>query len=209
MKISNINEMFGNALLAYGVIKIVFVFIALINAIGILIGTGSGSNIVEVIESVSNILSVVWIIIIIGSLIMLIINKKNDTRVTKGYTTALVTGVIETIIPSIYLIDIFINIFICMEYIKSGKKIKEDNGNYYSNNNLSNKTIAKKSEWFYSDSTDNKNRDKELEKIEKERMQIQEEIEGWHNLLETEEITKEMYDAAIEELEKKLQKLNK
>lgn len=66
-----------------------------------------------------------------------------------------------------------------------------------------------KSEWFFNDGENNKDIDNGSEKLEKKRTKIEQEIEGWKDLLNTGEITKEMYDDAIEELEEKLQKHNK
>lgn len=202
MKIGNINEILGNILITYGVIRIIILFIALINAIGIMLGNGINNT--DMLENITDITSIVGGITIIGCLIMLIINKKKNTGVVKGYTISLIVSLIDMIFSTnvLMVMGIFISILICMEYIKAGDKIKKDNYNYFPKNQSSNRA-----EWFFADNPNNDNTNKEFEKLEKKRRKLKEEIEGWKNLLDTGEITKEMYDQATEELVKKLQNL--
>ena len=130
MKIKNINEIFGNILIGFGVLRILIIFIALLSAIIII----SGNNSAPIInQDTSAIIAILELVLIICSIVMLIKNSRRQTGVTKGYTYALLAFLME-LLTSISIIGIFIGIMEGMQLIRAGSKIKSDNSNFYPQN---------------------------------------------------------------------------
>ena len=131
MKISSINEILGNSIIAYGTIRIILSFMLLISTISMLLGNDAS---IDTLNDMTDIVNAVGVIIIMGCLIMLIVNKKKNTGVVKGYVITLVVVLINEILPYSFPIGVFINIIISMQYVKAGNRVKRDNEKYYPRN---------------------------------------------------------------------------
>ena len=203
MKTKNINEILGNLLIVIGASKIVMVFLILIGGIGILSGSSS-IDYSETYEKIANIIGTAEVITIIACIVMLIINNKKQTGVTKGYKYALQAALTEllNIIP---ILNIFVGILVCMQYIKAGNRIKIDNSNYYPAQK--DKAMLARSDWFYSESENNEKLKKELFKYTQKKEKIDEEIAAWRELVNIGEITEEIFLQETKKLTEKSKEL--
>lgn len=143
MSIKKVNEIFGYGLFIVGAGKTLFVILILINLISAFSGGIANS---ENYSSISKIIGFAQLILAMGSIIMIILNKKNQPEVISGYLLGLGALLIEFITPPIL---IFFTAFIeCSLYMKAGTKIiNENGGNYKSHRKI--KQDMKNAEWFY------------------------------------------------------------
>lgn len=203
MKIKNINEIFGNILIGFGVLRILIIFIALLSAISII----SGNNSVPIInQDTSAIIAILELVLIICSIVMLIKNSRRQTGVTKGYTYALLAFLME-LLTSISIIGIFIGIMEGMQLIRAGSKIKSDNSNFYPQNKKIENIINENNNLSFTENDSKNHTDKEISKLIKKKEKIDNEIMGWKKLTKTGEITEEIYIQATSELMEKSKKM--
>lgn len=201
MKVGKINEFLGSALIFVGVTRVVIIFGALLSSISVLSG-GKYNIDNDFYLTISEIIAMIEIIVIITCLIMFFINKKKQTGVTKGYLYALFAFLIEIFLV-FPLINFFVVIYACMQYIKAGNRVKEDNFNYLPQNK---KIGGAKADWFYSESNI-KNTEKELLKLQKNKEKIDEEIKEWKELVNMGEITEEVFLQETKKLTEKSKNL--
>ncbi len=203
MKIKNINEIFGNILIGFGVLRILIIFIALLSAISII----SGNNSAPIInQDTSAIIAILELVLIICSIVMLIKNSRRQTGVTKGYTYALLAFLME-LLTSISIIGIFIGIMEGMQLIRAGSKIKSDNSNFYPQNKKIENIINENNNLSFTENDSKNHTDKEISKLIKKKEKIDNEIMGWKKLTKTGEITEEIYIQATSELMEKSKKM--
>lgn len=130
MNIKKLNEIFGYALFALGVLKILFTVLILIQVGTIITTMSSGGNVTaENYDVFSKIIGFAQIILAGGSVIMIILNINKKPGVIPGYLLGLGALIIELITPSILIIYI---IFVqCGMYMRAGTKIRNKNERSY------------------------------------------------------------------------------
>lgn len=199
------NEIFGYAFYVLGISKVLLVFLVLLKAftnISVILNGGEVNN--EYFPTLTNVVSYLELVLLIGSIVMIIINIKKQPETIKGYLWGLGAISLEFILPSIMMI--FALFAQCSMFIKAGNKIRKGSFNYNQENKTTKKMI-KNTDWFYS----NENQQDEKTKIkqEKKKAKIQEEIEGWKQLFNDGQIDEETFNQEINRLKEKEKRINK
>lgn len=139
MNVKKLNEIFGYGLFGVGAVKILLImFIILQMFTGGTVDTEYFSIAVGFAE----------IILAIGSIVMIIVNIKEQPKVIPGYLLGLGAVLIELIVPSI--LGIFAVFVECGMYMKAGSKVK-NGGNIGDKNYKKIKQDMKNTDWFYGD----------------------------------------------------------
>jgi hypothetical protein len=130
MNIKVLNKIFGYALFALGVIKILFTILILIQVGTIITAISSGENVApENYVVFSWIIGFAQLILAFGSIIMIFLNINKKPGVITGYLLGLVALIIEIITPSILII--FIVFVQCGMYMRARTKIIKNNSITY------------------------------------------------------------------------------
>lgn len=197
--IKRTNEIFGCAFYVLGISKALLVFFVLLKAftnISIVLNGGEIKN--EYFPTLTNAVSYLELVLLIGSIVMMIINIKKQPETIKGYLWGLGAISLEFILPSIMMA--FALFAQCSMFIKAGNKIRKGSFNYNQENKTTKKMI-KNTEWFYSNG--NHENEKEQIKKEKKKAKIQQEIEGWKQLFYEGQINEETCNQEINRLKEK------
>ena len=152
MDVKKWNEIFGYGLFSVGVLKALIIFLLIIQF---------GTNIAAVfngrdIDSTSynffsTMIGYAQIVLAIGSIIMIILNVKEQPEIITGYLWGLGAILLELIVPAfLFIYLVFVE---CSMYMKAGSKIIRENAGQYTNNK-SRREIIKNTEWFYGNGVD-------------------------------------------------------
>lgn len=145
-----LNEIFGYGLFIIGALKIILLILILLQVgTNMTAALNGGSGNLEDYSIISTTIGFAQLILAIGSIIMIILNIKEQPGVIIGYLLGLGAILIEFIIPSIFAVyAIFVESGM---YMKAGMKIRNQNtgGNI---NYRKIKKDMKNTEWFYGDS---------------------------------------------------------
>lgn len=187
--LKTINNFFGYLFYTVAVSKIFVVFLTLLqlgtNLTAIFNGGNVKSNYFPILTTV---LGFAELVLLIGSIVMIIINIKKQPGVITGYLYGLGGILLELIMPSsMGIVILFVQFSM---FMKAGSKIRSKNIGYERESKTTKKMI-KNTDWFYSNE-DVKNR--KSEKIEKRKAKIEEELQGWRQLLDSGEIDEETYN---------------
>lgn len=145
MNLKKVNEFFGYAHSIVGVLKIILIILVLIQINTTMSETLNGKEVsADYYPTFSTTIGFAQIILAVGSIIMIIFNKKNS-EVILGYLLGLGALLIEFITPAI--IFFYISFAQCGLYMKAGSKIRDKN----EEKRGATKEIIKNTEWFYSD----------------------------------------------------------
>ena len=210
MLLKTVNNIFGYGLVGVGVSKIIFtilIFLQMFTNVNSVLNGSTNIN-YEYYPTFTIILGGLQLFLALGSIIMLILNIAKSPKVIPGYLLGLLAILIEFIIPSfLYIFFVFAE---CGIYIKAGYKIINNNENY--NNTFlkskTNKKLIKNSEWFFDDKDIQGNIQKE-KNIQKKIQKIEQEIHEWKQLLDSGEITEEIYNEEKNRLIEKKKKIMK
>ena len=146
MSIRKVNEIFGYSAFAVGVLKLLLIILVLVQ-FGTSIFNGGSSN-SEYFPTFSAIIGFAQIILIISSVIMIVLNRKKEPEVIKGYLYVLGAFLLEIITPPI--LSFYVAFVECSLYMKAGDRII--NKNLSGNKNYKKiKQDIKNTEWFYSE----------------------------------------------------------
>lgn len=146
MNVKKLNEIFGYAHYIVGVLKILLLILAVIQIILNLNAISSGEYADVDYMPFSTTIGFAQLILAVGSIVMIILNTKEQPEVIPGYLLGLVPVVIELILPPIVLF-----FFIFVEYgmyMKAGNKIRNIN----ISGNKSYKKVKQSvhdTDWFY------------------------------------------------------------
>ena len=201
MSVKKFNELFANIYIVTGLLKAVFCFAVffkmITNVISIFNGGGwDYNNFLEV----SNIIGFLQFFLIIVSIVMVFVNIERIPGVIPGYLFGLLPPLIEIFTPTfIYVYVVFPN---CCLYISAGYKIKRKNSDGRTEIKTSRKKI-RNTNWFYKDNS------KQIEKMERNKLMAEKEIEEWKELLASGEIDEETYNLEEKRLQEKINKLSK
>lgn len=147
-----VNEIFGYGLYIVGVLKILLLILVLTQMVAIVIFINNGvTDYPEYYYTLSRSIGLAQIILAIGSIIMIFVNKKNNKAVILGYLLGLGALAIELITPKILVI--FAVIIQAYMYMKAGIEIRNANS-YYEGKSNSSKRNIRDTEWFYADKND-------------------------------------------------------
>lgn len=150
MQIRKWNEIFGYGLFSIGALKIILIIIT-IAQFGTNLTSAFNGEVVDTYSSsnFSTIIGLAQIVFAIGSIIMIIINIKNQQpEVIGGYLWGLGAILLELVVPSfLFIYFVFAE---CSIYMKAGLKIRNNNtGQGLGLGLFNNKQLAKDTEWFY------------------------------------------------------------
>lgn len=147
MKTEKANEIFGYGFLLVGAFKFILFFLAVMQAFTSIGASLNGANAsINNYETFSSIIGFAEIVLLIGSIIMIIINSKEKSKVTIGYLMGLGAILLEFFVPKLAVI--FFILVQCGIYIKAGFMIRNKNMGF----NKDYKSIRqqeKDTEWFY------------------------------------------------------------
>lgn len=210
MLLKTINNIFGYGLVGVGISKIIFtilIFLQMFTNVNSVLNGSTNIN-YEYYPTFTIILGSVQLFLALGSIIMLILNIVKYPKLIPGYLLGLLAILIEFITPSfLYIFFVFAE---CGIYIKAGYKIINNNENY--NNTFlkskTNKKLIKNSEWFFDDKNIQVNTQKE-KNIQKKIQKIDQEIYEWKQLLDSGEITEDIYNEEKNRLIEKKKKIMK
>lgn len=205
MNIRKTNEMFGYGFFMVGALKILLVVLVLVRLTTNLSSIFNSGNInSEYYPSFSMAIGYAQLILAFGSIIMIIVNIRKHPQVIPGYLWGLGALLIEFIIPPIMS---FFTIFAeCGMYMKAGSKIRNKNLSYEKEHNTTKNTI-KNTEWFYSNSNiKNEQINQAMIQDEKRKAKLQNELDGWKQLLDSGEIDEETYNQETNKLIEKEKK---
>lgn len=210
MLLKTVNNIFGYGLVGVGISKIIFtilIFLQMFTNVNSVLNGSTNIN-YEYYPTFTIILGSVQLFLALGSIIMLILNIVKYPKLIPGYLLGLLAILIEFITPSfLYIFFVFAE---CGIYIKAGYKIINNNENY--NNTFlkskTNKKLIKNSEWFFDDKNIQVNTQKE-KNIQKKIQKIDQEIYEWKQLLDSGEITEDIYNEEKNRLIEKKKKIMK
>ena len=199
MNTKKVNGFFGNALFIVGAVKIIFMVMVLIQ---LLAGINSIFNGGSADFGYSYLLSMLiggsQFILAIASIVMIIVNTKNQPEVIPGYLIGLGAVAIEIFAPS--FITIIALLTSCGMYMKAGTYIREKNKNYEPIAKTSKQTI-KNTEWFYSDPNEQNKKIEQMEMKKQKRMaKLEKELSEWKELLDSGEVDYETYKQETDKL---------
>lgn len=193
MNVKKVNGILGYAFFIVGILKILLVILVLLQfSSGLTAMFYGGSVSFANYTTFSQMIGLMQILLAIASIIMIILNAKNQPKVIPGYLWGLGAVLIEYITPSmLYFYVVFAE---CGMYMKAGIKIRNKNLNYkdFSTNN---QKLAKNTEWFFSD----ENQQIDI-KEEKRKAKVEEELYEWKKLLDSGEIDEETYNEETNKL---------
>ncbi len=204
MNLKTVNEIFSYGLLAVGALKFILAILVLMQVLTNMnyIFAGGYINTYDY-SKFSVIIGGAQIILAVGSIIMIFVNIKELPEVIPGYLWGLGAILIEFITPS------FIYLFVlgaeCGMYVKAGNKIRDKNARYKKNYKPK-RQKNRKVEWFYNEP--NEKRQQEELKKQKRMQKLEEELQGWKELLESGEIDEETYNQETNRVIEKKRKLN-
>lgn len=198
-----INYFCGYAFFLFGILRIIIVLMGLVLVGNTVINLSEGStNFIsyELFGIIATILGLFQILLGIISILMIFLNKKDNSEVISGYLYALGAFLLG------FISSVFTVFFEASLYMKAGSKIIKTTSREIKTNNK-----EANAEWFYN----RENRDFFSEKNdniiwetknEKRNEKILEEIYGWRDLMDSGEIDEETYNEMKDKLLKKMQK---
>lgn len=150
MSVKKANEIFGYGLFIVGALKLLLLILVVLQLGSNIISIFNGGNVnSEYYPTFSTAIGIAQIILAIGSIIMIIVNIKNQPGVIIGYLWGLGAFLIQFITPSI--ISFYVVFIECGMYMKAGSKIRKKNIGIDKNYRKI-KQDMKNTEWFYENS---------------------------------------------------------
>lgn len=207
-KVRKMNEIFGYAFYAVGILKTVLVFLVLMKLGTNISAVFSGGNVdSNYYPMFALIIGFAELILGFCSVIMIIVNTKKQPEVVPGYLYGLGGLLIQFLIPPI--MSVFAVFAECGLYIKAGSKIK---GKVYGAETINkvSKEMIDNTEWFYSENSQSKN-NKKQERIEiqkqKKKAKLEKELAEWKELLDSGEVDEDTYNQEITWINEILKKI--
>lgn len=206
MNLKTVNRIFGYGLFGVGAVKIIYtIFLLSQIATNVNSAFNGGEWNYGFFSLIIKVISLVQVLLMIGSAIMIFVNIKEQPKVIKGYAWGLGSMLVTYIIPSWPWLIIGTLILQCGMLMKAGTEIMSTSDTYKNEfkPKMSNKTI-KNTEWYLG----KKNEQNEYvsEKKQKRMEKLEKEIEEWKQLLDTGEIDEETYNQETSKLIEKERK---
>ena len=150
MNTNKTNEIFGHALFIVGALKIVFTILVVMQLSTNLVAISNGGTVNgEYFPIFSTMLGSAQLILAVGSVIMIIVNSRNNPEVIGGYLIGLGALLLEFITPTI--LAFFVVFIECSLYMKAGSEIINKNSRYKKETKKSKRKVDASEEWFYSE----------------------------------------------------------
>ena len=204
MNLKTVNKIFGYGFFGIGAIRIIYIillFSQMVTNVNIALNGGKWSY--GLFPLITEVISLLQIVLTIGSVIMIFVNTIQQPKVIIGYVWGLGAMLVPYIIPSWLTIGALI--VQCGMLMKAGTEIMSTSDTYKNEfkPKMSNKTI-KNTEWYLG----KKNEQNEYisEKKQKRMEKLEKELEEWKQLLDTGEIDEETYNQETSRLIEKERK---
>ena len=208
MNLKTVNKIFGYGFFGIGAIRIIYIillFSQMVTNVNIALNGGEWSY--GLFPLITEVISLLQIVLTIGSVIMIFVNTIQQPKVIIGYVWGLGAMFLSFIIPSWPWFIIGAFFLQCGMLMKAGTKIVSNSDTYTYKDEFRPKTskkTIKNTEWYYG----KKNEQNEYisEKKQKRMEKLEKELEEWKQLLDTGEIDEETYNQETSRLIEKERK---